>query len=219
MKKCTLILFSFIVLISCRTNQGKIIPTKPIKLDNENILPSSDSILYWFDDDYRITGEIKFEKLSNVREKYSIKNGKLYDLKNKLIVDKFYISYHKDKLRSEDVLIVNGVPQGIYYNSIAALKDWRTFSYDSVGNLDGNFAIADYTTNFKKGSGYWKNYYFNNHNFLIKEEGDVFNNFKKGKWLYYSKEGKLIQTKNYKLKDSVDVRFPHCLFNKKEPCM
>lgn len=24
--------------------------------------------------------------------------------------------------------------------------------------------------------------------------------------------------KTYSLRDSVDVRFPHCIFNKKEPC-
>lgn len=34
----------------------------------------------------------------------------------------------------------------------------------------------------------------------------------------YGKEGKIDSIKTYTLKDSVDVRFPHCIFNKSEPC-
>lgn len=44
------------------------------------------------------------------------------------------------------------------------------------------------------------------------------NNFKFGEWKYYSKEGKVDRTKMDTLKDSVDVRFPHCIFNTNEPC-
>jgi hypothetical protein len=51
-----------------------------------------------------------------------------------------------------------------------------------------------------------------------KEEGEVKNNFKYGEWKYYNKSGVIDSTKTYTLKDSVDIRFPHCIFNKKEPC-
>ncbi len=75
-------------------------------------------------------------------------------------------------------------------------------------------------------NGILKNYYYSewdgkNQKFSaesLKEEGVVKNNFKFGEWKYYNNEGKIDSIKTYTLKDSVDVRFPHCIFNKKEPC-
>lgn len=52
----------------------------------------------------------------------------------------------------------------------------------------------------------------------IKEEGNIKNNYKIGIWKYYDKTGKFITSKEYKINDKVDVRFPYCLYNKKEPC-
>ena len=73
---------------------------------------------------------------------------------------------------------------------------------------------------FSEGSGYWKLYYYNTENEIVgvKEEGEVRNNYKVGQWRYYNLEGGIDSVKTYSIKDSVDVRFPHCLFNKKEPC-
>lgn len=76
---------------------------------------------------------------------------------------------------------------------------------------------------FNDGNGYWeKNYYLKKDLEYIrvhmKEEGEVKNNFKFGEWKYYDKEGKIDSIKIYSIKDSVDVRFPHCIFNKNEPC-
>lgn len=79
-------------------------------------------------------------------------------------------------------------------------------------------------TMFSNGTGTWRRFhyiqdenleYIRNH---TKEEGEVKNNFKYGVWKYYNKEGKIDSIKNYSLKDSVDVRFPNCIFNKNEPC-
>ncbi len=73
-----------------------------------------------------------------------------------------------------------------------------------------------YKTRFKGGNGYWKDYYYKINK--LREEGQVKNNYKYGAWKYYNKTGKLDSIKHYQLTDSVDVRFPYCLFNKKEPC-
>ena len=51
------------------------------------------------------------------------------------------------------------------------------------------------------------------------EIGEIENNYKVGTWKYYDKEGNLTHTQYYKKRDKVDVRFPYCLFNKKEPCL
>ena len=52
----------------------------------------------------------------------------------------------------------------------------------------------------------------------IREEGKVVDHYKYGEWKYYNENGKIDSIKAYQLSDSVDVRFPHCLFNKNEPC-
>ena len=73
---------------------------------------------------------------------------------------------------------------------------------------------------FSEGSGYWKLYYYNAENKIVgvKEEGEIKHNYKIGQWKYYNREGTIDSVKTYSIKDSVDVRFPYCLFNKKEPC-
>lgn len=76
--------------------------------------------------------------------------------------------------------------------------------------------MNNYTIFFKKGSGYWKDFYYESGQ--IKEEGSVQSNYKIGEWKYYNKNGEIDSLKTYSIKDSVDVRFPHCLFNKNEPC-
>ena len=73
---------------------------------------------------------------------------------------------------------------------------------------------------FSEGSGYWKLYYYNAEDEIVgvKEEGEIKHNYKIGQWKYYNREGTIDSVKTYSIKDSVDVRFPYCLFNKKEPC-
>ncbi|WP_299888187.1 hypothetical protein [uncultured Lacinutrix sp.] len=220
MKTFVIVFFSFIVLFGCKTNPSKPLPPKLKVLDKQQQLSSKDSILYWASDSYNINDDLTFEKYSSVIKNYKINNGKLYDLKNNIVLDNIYITYHKDKKNTEDIYIIKGLPQGVYYSSKEIFKDWRTFKYDEKGNLNGSFTIANYTTTFNEGNGYWKDYYFNNAktNYVLKEEGGISKNFKVGKWSYYSNKGQLVQTKEYSLKDSIDVRFPHCLFNKNEPC-
>jgi len=216
MKTYIILLFSVFMLIGCKTNNR---PTysNPLKIEKANSPLNIDSILYWTTNNYSLN--IKSKKIADVLINYKIKDGKLYNISNNTIVDQVNISFHEDSITSQDVKIINGLPNGIYYNSRSNFKDWRTFFYDEKGDLNNTFSIGDYTTTFTNGNGFWKDYYFNNTDtiYVIKEEGQVSQNFKIGKWLYYSEKGKIIETKNYRLKDSIDVRFPHCLFNKKEP--
>ena len=71
---------------------------------------------------------------------------------------------------------------------------------------------------FLEGSGYWKLYFYNTKNEIvgIKEEGEIEHNYKVGQWKYYNQEGTIDSVKTYSINDSIDIRFPHCLFNKKE---
>ena len=73
-----------------------------------------------------------------------------------------------------------------------------------------------YRTYFTNGNGYWKDYYYKEGK--TREEGKVVDHYKYGEWKYYNENGKIDSIKAYQLSDSVDVRFPHCLFNKNEPC-
>ncbi len=225
MRGITFVWCCFILLLSCKPPQNP--PKKPtlVKLDKEvSPLYSKDTILYWFYNGYIVENNAEVMELSKVLERYEINKGQLYDVKNKNILNGVHISFKRNERQSEDVQILNGVPSGVYYNSNGVLKDWKTFNYDAKGNLDGENTTADYTTTYNNGSGYWKDFYFknlenySNVNFILKEEGEVTTNFKVGNWQYYNRKGVLEKTMNYKLIDSIDVRFPHCLFNKKEPC-
>lgn len=93
-------------------------------------------------------------------------------------------------------------------------------------NFHGKFSVTDkndkklYTTKFKNGSGYWKDFFYHRKtdHYTLKEEGILKNNFKFGEWKYYNKNGEIDSIKTYSIRDSVDIRFPHCIFNKNEPC-
>ncbi|PID68923.1 MAG: hypothetical protein CR968_00470 [Flavobacteriia bacterium] len=124
-------------------------------------------------------------------------------------------------LRSEKTLIINGYPQSVYYAKACVNDTVKTYTYKK-GNISGDYIVKNlrdsvlYKTRFKGGNGYWKDYYYKINK--LREEGQVKNNYKYGAWKYYNKTGKLDSIKHYQLTDSVDVRYPYCLFNKKEPC-
>ena len=120
----------------------------------------------------------------------------------------------------DQIVIRNGYPEGNFTSGVfteEAQKTLKTVGYVGT-DISGIYEIIDlndsllYRTNFKKGNGYWKDYYVRNDQ--LKEEGLVRNNYKSGEWKYFGQSGELDSTKNYTLDDSVDVRFPYCLFNK-----
>lgn len=180
----------------------------------------SDSIIRW--GNYKLDESIM--PLSEVKNKYLVKGGKLYNRFENSVVSDITIQFITDGNEAEDVYIKNGVPINSYYEKKHNIMDWRLINYSETGNLNGVFVVANYETQFKNGFGIWKNYYYKNFkslseaSFQLREEGEVKNNFKIGEWKYYNKEGKLEKTKTYTLNDSIDVRFPQCIFNNTEPC-
>ena len=140
---------------------------------------------------------------------------------------KYELSFHKSRMYSVDLSYKEDLP----FASIV-------YIYDREGNLSeliDNISVPYIKNNnvyekcvghsqirhfFSEGSGYWKLYYYNTENEIVgvKEEGEIKHNYKIGQWKYYNREGTIDSVKTYSIKDSVDVRFPYCLFNKKEPC-
>ena len=128
---------------------------------------------------------------------------------------------YKDDLESEQSLIENGYvikyEAGIYNDT--AFIPIKTISYKK-GYISEEFKIVNikdsvlYKTNFKKGKGYWKDYYYKQNR--LREEGNVKNNCKVGLWKYYNLSGTIDSTKTYTLNDSVDLRFPFNLYNEIE---
>lgn len=214
-------------LISCES-RAQITPPIPqkttVKVPNHD--SKYDSTLYWCSNNYY--KKIKdsslknnIENISIILKNYSLKKGKLF-FKKKLL-DRVYINFIIDNDFSKSIIINKGIPDMEYLYHISYIP---SYIYSDNG---GNIPMNQLLNIFKIGNGYWKEYfivdYYKNKDFeniekkpAIKEEGEVRNNFKFGEWKYYNKEGKIDSTKIYTLKDSVDVRFPHCIFNKKEPC-
>ncbi|MRM83149.1 hypothetical protein [Riemerella anatipestifer] len=153
--------------------------------------------------------------LSEVRKLFYIKGGKLFNKENNTIVSNISLLLRINKnLTGMDVKIKNGLPYEAYCDFSNGIMCRKDIFYDSKGNIVF-YSVENYTAIFKKGCGYWKDFYNEGH---LKEEGEVKNNYKVGQWKYYNKNGEIDSLKVYSEKDSVDVRFPHCIFNKKEPC-
>ena len=88
------------------------------------------------------------------------------------------------------------------------------------------------TEEFKNGKGWWYDYYIFpppegesvldsdsslevNFTTKIKSKGRLKNNFKVGRWKYYDPRGRLIRRERFRLRDSVDIRFPYSVIPKK----
>lgn len=219
------ICFIFLVLLIGCKSRSQVKPPIPQSVEVNVPFNSQkyDSVLYWFPDNYKINDNgLKYrkERISNIKKEYSIKQGEIF-YKDKLI-DKVMIDYTVNENLSKSIIIENGLPAYVYEYSIKSIP---SYLYDDSGGSMPRNSLSDI---FKKGYGDWREYYFvdyfnnkkyeKNEDIVLKEKGQVKNNFKYGKWEYYNKEGKIDSTKTYKLQDSVDVRFPQCIFNKNEPC-
>ncbi len=223
--KSILSLISFVFLLSCSFKPAIQVP-KPVHIDVivPNMDDKYDSVLYWYTDDFNIKKssiDVKQERISEVKKNYYLKNNQLFNNKNN-IVDNVLINLIINDKTSISVIMRDGKPQNDLLYSIDGVPPYVYTDSGGVIPLMKELEI------FKKGEGHWINYYLEDYysnkeyeeknNFYLKEEGDVKNNFKYGEWKYYNKKGMIDSAKTYILKDSVDVRFPHCIFNKKEPC-
>lgn len=162
------------------------------------------------------------KSIESVKNQYDIKKGIMFYKKTK--IDSLQIFYRLNENTDYIVYVVKGKPIGYTIN---ANNNPRPSMYSvSYNNDDISYNFIEQNIFLSKGNGFFKGYYYSEWNGkeqkfnkeIIKEEGEVKNNFKIGKWKYYNEEGKIDSTKTYTLKDSVDIRFPHCIFNKKEPC-
>ena len=234
MKNTFSIIIFFIFIIS--NAQKKPIPQKPLvpslSKDYKPACGGSEvnfkKIDNWYNEKYTDNKKSyynfkKAKSLKNVLQQYELKNDILFHNKNR--VDSLMIFYRQNDNTDYLVYVVNGKTTGYTINANNNPRpSMYSVSYDKDGNINYNF--IKYRTSLLNGNGILKNYYYSEwngenqkfSNETLKEEGEVRNNFKFGEWKYYNKEGKIDSTKIYTLKDSVDVRFPHCIFNKKEPC-
>lgn len=223
-------------LSSCNAQIKKPKTPKIQKVKAELALPAGDynsNLKYkkkvnWYKDGYvnkTSYYDFKYAKsISKVKKNYQIING-LLSYKGKL-VDSTEIYYRDRDSIDYIVWIRNGLP----IKEIVNIDGHPKPSLYSVIYHDKNvsYYFPEGDSYIKNGNGNLKRFYYgkwefvNNHKGYvknnIKEEGEIKSNFKYGEWKYYNRQGSIDSTKTYFLKDSVDVRFPHCIFNKKEPC-
>ncbi|AZA82743.1 hypothetical protein C1637_23180 [Chryseobacterium lactis] len=220
--------FSLVLTLSECGTKAQILAPIPQKVEAKINTPDTkyDNVLYWSTNEYypilkNNKAVTSIENVSMIRKKYSIKNGKLYS--NGKLLDRVYINFNVDDNYSKSIIIEKGLPDDEYLYHI---KEVPSYLFSDNG---GMVPMKQQLNIFKTGSGYWIDTYvveyFKNKDYdkpgkkaTIKEEGKVKNNYKVGEWKYYNKEGKIDSVKTYTLKDAVDVRFPHCIFNKNEPC-
>ncbi|MFC3758821.1 hypothetical protein ACFONJ_22870 [Chryseobacterium tructae] len=232
MKSITL-LISIFFIVACQAQKIPQIPkVKPVSDIKYRLACGSEikikKIDNWYNEKY-VDNKVayydfkKSKNLKRVKEQYSIKKDILFYNGKK--VDSLLIFYRQSENVNYSVYIINGRPTG-YTIDVNNNPNPSMYSvtYDKDGNLNYNF--IEQHIYLHKGNGIIKNYYYGewngkNQSFskeVLKEEGEVENNFKVGEWKYYNKEGRIDSIKTYTLKDAVDIRFPYCIFNKNEPC-
>ncbi len=162
-----------------------------------------------------------YNSVEDFKKEFFLKSGKL-TCKNGTIKNMKLV--FQDETTIQFIRINNGLIEG---HEIQIINDpipsGKNYNYDKAGSLK---IISDVKNELVKGNGHYIDYYYPKNKEttgiittpIVKSEGEVKNNFKFGEWRYYNKNGLLESTKTYTLKDSVDVRFPHCIFNKNEPC-
>jgi len=235
MKKLFSIIITILLFATC-IGQEKQIPQKPVSIsiskpdyktsggDSGIKFKKTDN---WYNDNNIATivnYDFKHSKsLEVVKKQYSMRNGVLYYKKNK--IDSLQIFYRSNEDIDYIVYIIKGKPTGYTINvNNNPRPSMYAVSYNNEGDIRYDFIKQNVF--LLKGNGILKNYYYGEWNSttqdyskeILKEEGEVKNNLKFGEWKYYNKNGSIESMKIYTLKDSVDVRFPYCLFNKKEPC-
>lgn len=229
MKNILILFINISFIMAC---QAQKVPQKPKFKPASEVTPkpacgsemSFKKIDNWYDEKYVGNKVLKKSvSIKNVKKQYTLKNDILFH--NGKMVDSLMVFYRKDDDTDYMVSIINGKPTGYTIDANNNPRPSMYFvSYDKDGSTNYNF--IEQRVSLPKGNGILKNYYYSewngkNQKFskeVLKEEGEVKNNFKVGEWKYYNREGKIDSTKTYTLKDSVDIRFPHCIFNKNEPC-
>lgn len=209
------------IIVGCKTNEK---PVQPVLVTVGGIPRSViDSVLLWKSNKLNVNELNMFTPLSDVKKIYKLENGRLINNISNKVVNKVTIVFRNTLIDHQDVAMLGGRPNGTYYHAKGRQKDWKTMPYN-LGSIEGTVSIGNYTSKFENGTGYWKDFYFQDLNtykniqLIIREEGNLTTNYKTGIWKYYDEKGILMEEKNYMISDSIDIRFPHCIFNKNEPC-
>nr|WP_241780990.1 hypothetical protein [Cochleicola gelatinilyticus] len=218
-----------LLLFSCKTNNNLSKP-KPLVI-NEHY-PSSleaDSIYFWRTNNLILnpnTNDLfsydisKLKPLSRVLEEFKIRDGIIYE-KDKPLGNVDILFQYSPSQRWL-VKVEDGHMTASYQQENFKQWEYQLFNFNGELTMLGFIESYIYLEKLKDGNGSKKTFYQTDisekKDLLIKEKGQVKNNLKYGQWTYYNKHGKIDSTKTYTIKDSVDVRFPHCLFNKTEPC-
>ncbi|MCC9063809.1 hypothetical protein [Flavobacterium piscisymbiosum] len=227
MKKLFSTIITTLLFATC-IGQKKPIPQKPVSItkliyktacgDSEIKFKKTDS---WYNNKNIATiinYDFKHSKsIEVIKKQYSMKNGVLY-YKDKEI-DSLQIFYRSNEEIDYIIYIIKGKPMRYTINvNNNPGPSMYSVSYNSEGDIQYNFINQNVL--LLKGNGIFKNYYYGEWNSknqkfsneILKEEGEIKNNFKLGEWKYYNKNGSIDHIKTYEMKDSVDIRFPHCIF-------
>jgi hypothetical protein len=230
MKRFFIIIMSCSIMIChCQKKVLKVPPPPISKVKYKLACGESDfqfsKIEQWYNekqnyDKSRYSDFKKVKSLYEVKKNYYIKKGLLF-LHNK-IVSNLKINYQYNDSIEYDLEIKKGKP---IIQIIEVSGNPKPSMHRVEYTKDGvTYKFLKNTSYLNKGNGNLRLYYYGkwnpkNQNFSIeniKSEGEVKNYFKVGEWKYYDKNGKVDSTNTYSLKDSIDVRFPYCIFNKKE---
>jgi hypothetical protein len=197
-------------------NKGKLISRKKYNFNQCNMI-----------EEYKLSNIPNTEDYNSIeqfKKDFFIKNGKLRCSNG--IIKQMRMSYMN--IDSYEFININN---GVLTAHEITVKDApmnigdsaKLYQYDKEGNLS-KITTVEKKQIFIDGTGHFIEYHTpvfmvksqKYESLVIKAEGEIKNNFKIGDWKYYNKTGELESTKTYFEKDSVDVRFPYCIFNKKE---
>lgn len=209
------------ITAGCKTNDK---PLQPVSVTVDEIPNTAiDSMLLWKSNALDAHELNMFTPLSDVKKIYRLENDRLTNYISDKVVNQVTVVFRNTLIDHQDVAMLNGRPNGTYYHAKGRQRDWKTIPYN-LGSIEGTVSIGNYASKFENGTGYWKDFYFQDLNtykniqLITREEGNVTSNYKTGTWKYYNEKGILMEEKNYTILDSIDIRFPHCIFNKNEPC-
>ncbi|KFE96958.1 hypothetical protein IX38_22420, partial [Chryseobacterium luteum] len=187
-----ILLFISLILFGCKGKaQSEPIPQKVTVQINTPDEKYSKS-LHWSKDEIKDNKNANLtESIHTILKKYTIKNDKICI--NGKPLDKVYINFIVNNDFSKSIIIENGLPNSEYLYHVSGVP---SYVYTDNGGI---IPMTTQLKIFKKGYGHWTDYYYvdyfkskkfkDNYKAVLKEEGEVKNNFKFGEWKYYNKEG------------------------------